>query len=101
MALLIDDGLRLSAARELEEMKSFIQSLPAGTEIFVGYMQNGRVVSAQNFTTDLALAAQAMRIPVGSPGVSASPYLCLSDFVKKWPSDEHGFGFDGSSGANP
>jgi hypothetical protein len=25
---------------------------------------------------------------MGSPGLSASPYLCLSDFVKKWPGTE-------------
>jgi hypothetical protein len=86
VALLIDDGLRWSAARELGEMRKFIQTLPAGTEIFVGYMQNGRVVPAQNFTTNFAAAAQAVRIPTGLAGSSGSPYFCLSDFVKKWPS---------------
>lgn len=88
VALLIDDGLRTSVGRELSSLRSFVQSLPAGTSIFVGYMQNGRVVPAQDFTSDLARAAQAVRIPEGSPGISASPYLCLSDFVKKWPSAE-------------
>jgi hypothetical protein len=88
VALLIDDGLRLSAARELQDMQHFIQSLPAGTEIFVGYMENGRVVPAQNFTTNFTAAAQALRIPLGLAGGSSSPYLCLSDFVKKWPRAE-------------
>jgi hypothetical protein len=88
VALLIDDGLRWSAGRELSDMQSFIQSLPAGTEIFVGYMQNGRVVPAQDFTTNFAAAVHALRIPTGLPGNSGSPYLCLSDFVKKWPSAE-------------
>jgi hypothetical protein len=88
VALLIDDGLRSSVARELGSLQSFVQSLPAGTEIFIGYMQNGRVVPAQNFTTNFAAAAQALRIPFGSPGMSASPYFCLSDFVKKWPGVE-------------
>jgi hypothetical protein len=88
VALLIDDGLRWSAGRELQDMQKFIQSLPAGTEVFVGYMQNGRVVPVQNFTTDFAAAAKALRIPQGLPGGSASPYLCLSDFVKRWPGAE-------------
>ena len=88
VALLIDDGLRSSVGRQLNDLKSFINSLPAGTEIFVGYMQNGRVVSAQDFTTDHATAAGNLRIPLGSPGLSASPYFCLSDFVHKWPADE-------------
>jgi hypothetical protein len=88
VALLIDDGLRVSVGRELGALRNFVQSLPAGTSIFVGYMQNGRVVPTQNFTTELASAAQTLRSPVGSPGLSASPYLCLSDFVKKRPSVE-------------
>ena len=87
VALLIDDGLRSSVGRQLGDLKSFITALPPGTEIFVGYMQNGRVVSEQDFTTDHAAAAQNLRIPLGSPGASASPYFCLSDFVQKWPED--------------
>jgi hypothetical protein len=90
VALLIDDGLRSSVGRQLGDLQSFITGLPAGTEIFVGYMQNGRVVSTQDFTTDHAAAAKNLRIPLGSPGASASPYFCLSDFVQKWPSSEGG-----------
>src|SRR6478609_4209120 len=41
VALLIDDGLRSSVGRQLGDLKGFITGLPAGTEIFVGYMQNG------------------------------------------------------------
>ena len=88
IALLIDDGLRVSIGRELSSLRSFVQSLPAGTAIFIGYMQNGRVIPAQNFTNDFAAAAQSLRVPMGSPGLSASPYLCLSDFVKRWPGVE-------------
>jgi hypothetical protein len=88
IALLIDDGLRTSVGRELGSLRSFITGLPAGTEVFVGYMQNGRVVSGSDlsgFTADLAAAAQGLRLPSGMPGSSASPYFCLSDFVKNWP----------------
>jgi hypothetical protein len=87
VALLIDDGLRSSVGRQVGDLKNFITSLPPGTEIFVGYMQNGRVVSEQDFTTDHAAAAQNLRIPLGTPGASASPYFCLSDFIQKWPED--------------
>jgi hypothetical protein len=85
VAILIDDGLRLSMSRELPALRDFIKGLRPGTEAFVGYMQNGRVINSQGFTTDLAAAANDLRIPVGSPGLSASPYFCLSDFVKHWP----------------
>jgi hypothetical protein len=87
VAILIDDGLRIGVSRELGAMRSFIKGLRPGTEIFVGYMQNGRVLTGQNFTTDYDAAAQSLRMPVGMPGVSASPYFCLSDFVKRWPED--------------
>ncbi|WP_158941444.1 hypothetical protein [Granulicella sp. S190] len=88
VALLIDDGLRTSVAREMNNLRSFITSLPPGTEVFVGYMTNGTVfpgTGANGFTSDLAAVAQGIRIPSGIPGSSASPYFCLSDFVKNWP----------------
>ena len=87
IAFLIDDGLRESVGRELNTLKSFVNGLPPGTQIFIGYMRNGTVFAAQNFTTDHAAAAAAFRLPEGSPGVSASPYFCLSEFVKHWPTD--------------
>ena len=93
VALLIDDGLRTSVGRELSTLRSFITGLPDGTEVFVGYMQNGRVVpgtTLSGFTTDRATAAQSLRLPTGIPGSSASPYFCLSDFVKNWPSNAEG-----------
>lgn len=90
IALLIDDGLRESVGRNLNDLKKFVTSLPPGTEIFVGYMQNGRVIPAQEFTTDYTTAANSLRLPIGSPGLSASPYFCLSDFAKKWPAPAEG-----------
>jgi hypothetical protein len=93
VALLIDDGLRTSVGRELNALRSFITTLPAGTEVFVGYMQNGRVVPGTDltgFTADRAAAAQSLHLPTGIPGSSASPYFCLSDFVKNWPSIAEG-----------
>jgi hypothetical protein len=90
VALLIDDGLRTSIGGELNNLKAFITSLPQGTEVFVGFMQNGRVVPANDmpgFTNNRAAAAQSLRLPMGLRGASASPYFCLSDFVKNWPSE--------------
>jgi hypothetical protein len=85
VALLIDDGLRESVGRELDSLRSFVRSLPPGVEVLVGYMQYGHVVADQGFTADHALAASTVHLPVGQPGVSASPYICLSDFVRNWP----------------
>ena len=89
VAVLIDDGLRTSLGLQIDSIRNFIRTLPEGTEVFVGYMQNGRVGSASGadsgFTTDHAAAAAAVRVSIGLPGASASPYFCLSDFVKHWP----------------
>ena len=85
VALLIDDGLGRSAGIQLQDMRQFVQALPAGTEVFVGYMSNGRILQVQSFTTDHAAAAKTIRLPSSLPGQSASPYFCLSDFVKHWP----------------
>jgi hypothetical protein len=94
VALLIDDGLRASIGGEINNIRSFITSLPQGTEVFVGYMQNGRVVSGSDtipgFTTDRAAAAEGLRLSMGVRGASASPYFCLSDFVKNWPPSAEG-----------
>ena len=85
VALLIDDGLRESVGRELDNLRAFVRNLAPGVEILVGFMQYGRVVAEQPFTTDHAQAASTLHLPEGVPGMSASPYICLSDFVKHWP----------------
>lgn len=87
IAVLVDDGLRESVGRELNDLRAFATSLPPGTELFIGYMRNGTVFQEAPFTTDHAAAAAKFRLPVGSPGISASPYFCLSEFVKHWPSN--------------
>jgi hypothetical protein len=85
VAILIDDGLRQSVGRELDNLRNFVRGLPPGVEVLVGFMQYGHVVSEQDFTADHELAASGFHLPEGMPGMSASPYLCLSDFVKHWP----------------
>ena len=88
IAILIDDGLRISVGSELDNLKKFVASLQPGTEVMIGYMQNGVVKTAQPFTTDLAAASGSFRLPFGSPGMSASPYFCLSEFVKSWQGEQ-------------
>jgi hypothetical protein len=87
VAILIDDGLRSSINLQLNDIRAFIQALPEGTGVFVGYMQNGRIIPASDpgFTADHAAAAAGIRISQGIAGVDASPYFCLQDFVKNWP----------------
>ena len=86
VAILIDDGLRTSFAIQNKELAQFLTSLPPNVQVLVGFMENGTVrYQGGGFTTNHEAAAQQLRIPFGSPGMSASPYFCLSDFVKHWP----------------
>jgi hypothetical protein len=84
VALLLDGGLRASFGREMVNLRAFVSSLAPGVEVLIGYMQYGHVVVAQPFTTDHALAASTVHMPEGNPGMSASPYVCLTDFLKYW-----------------
>ena len=51
-------------------------------------MANGRVVMAGPMTTDHARAVGCLRLTNGIPGITGSPYFCLSDLAKHWPSKE-------------
>jgi len=88
VVLLIDDGVRETIIREMDNLRTFVRTLPEGMQVMIAYMQYGRVVAAQGFTTDHERAAAALHLPQGVPGASASPYVCLSDFVKNWPGGE-------------
>jgi hypothetical protein len=88
VALLIDDGIGAGISHELGNLRDFVNSLPQGTEVFVGYMSGGRVVPAGNlvgFTLDRAAAVQSIHMTSGIPGASSGPYFCLSDFANSWP----------------
>jgi hypothetical protein len=69
----------------MDDIRAFITEQPPTTLVAVGYMQNGTVSLAQNFTQDHAAAAKSLRLPQGFVGAEASPYFSLSEFVKKWP----------------
>lgn len=87
LAILIDDASGLSFGTQMEDIRAFIAEQAPTTRIAVGYMQNGTVFLAQNFTADHAAAAKSLRLPQGLGGAEASPYFSLSDFVKKWPAN--------------
>lgn len=86
--VLIDDGTDTSVATQFEDLRKFALEQSPTTEIGIGYMRNGSVQKVQPLTTDHALAAKAIRLPMAQPGISASPYLALIDLIKKWPSGE-------------
>ena len=85
LVVLLDDASRANLGLQLNELKNFLTALPPNVQVAVGYMRNGSPNLVQNFTTDHAQAAQALRLPVGSAGINGSPYFCLSALAKQWP----------------
>jgi hypothetical protein len=83
--LLIDDGSASALGNQLADLREFVRQQPSTTQIGVGYMRNGGVAVVQPLTADHDLAAKAMRLPIGVPGISASPYLALTELIHKWP----------------
>jgi hypothetical protein len=86
LAVLIDDSAGTSLGTQLNDLRNFIQELAPATLVAVGYMRNGTVFPAQNFTLDHAAAAKTVRLSLGY-GEEDSPYLSLSDFIKHWPAN--------------
>jgi len=88
--LLIDDSTDTSLGLQLDDLRKFINAQPASTKIAVGYIRNGSVNTLQNFTDDHALAAKALRLPLGSASGLESPYTAVTDLSKHWPESAAG-----------
>lgn len=82
--ILIDDASTTSLGLHLDELRAFINAQPATTQIGVGYTRNASIDIVQNFTDDHALAAKALRLPLGTAGAFGSPYLSVADLMKRW-----------------
>jgi len=83
--VLIDDASAMSLGTQLTDLREFITAQPTSTLIGVGFMHNGIADVKQDLTSDHAKAARALRLPLGRIAAGTSPYLALSDLIKKWP----------------
>jgi len=86
--VLLDDAANISLGSQLEDLSQFIRAQSPSTLVGVAYMLDGNAQVLQNPTTDHALAAKALHLPLGNPGVNASPYFSLSDLIKRWPATD-------------
>lgn len=86
LVLLLDSGARTSLGRQMDDMASFLKALPPNVKAAVGYMTNGRSALAGPLSTDRAVVLKELHLPLGAPGSDASPYFCLSDLARNWPS---------------
>jgi len=83
--MLIDDASGISLGSQLNDMRQFIEMQPATTSVGIAYLRNAMAEVVQNPTADHRQAANALRLPLGYPGVMPSPFLALSDLIKRWP----------------
>ena len=85
---MIDNGARASLGSEMGDIRHFLQTLPANVKVTIAYMEYGRAALAGPLTTDHQKALSELHLPMGTPGMNASPYFCLSDLAKHWPSKD-------------
>lgn len=84
LLLMIDDGLDSDLGLQLEDLRKFMRAQPANVEIGVDYMRNGTTIAAHALTADHDAAAKSLRLPIGQAGAASSPYVALSERIKKW-----------------
>ncbi|MBS1815986.1 MAG: hypothetical protein JSS87_14025 [Acidobacteria bacterium] len=92
LVVALDDGLR-NFGNNLDSIKRFVASLPPNVSIAVGYMRNGRVMLNGGFHSSRDAAEHEIRLPMGSAGAAGSPYFCISDISKHWPSNKRAVRF--------
>lgn len=86
LVFLIDGSARSSLGTQMNDITQFIQEMPPNTKMAIAYMENGVAAFQGPLSSDPAQVLQALHLPAGPPGISASPYFCLSDLAKHWPS---------------
>ncbi len=86
VVVMIDDGAQGNLAIQIGDMAHFIETLPPNAAVSVAYMEYGEAKLAGPLSTDHSKVAKELHLPIGIPAVSASPYFCLSQLAKNWPS---------------
>ncbi len=88
VALLIDDGLRANFGTQLQDVEQFVSKTASPqVSVGVGYMRNGAADFPVGFSTDPEQELKAVRLPISAAGIDGSPYFCLDDLMKHWPTN--------------
>jgi hypothetical protein len=90
LVLLIDNSARSSLGRQTQEIEQFVRSLPPNIKAGIAYMENGRAVFAGPLSADREQVLRSLHLPGGGTGTDSSPYFCLSDLAKRWPTQDRG-----------
>jgi hypothetical protein len=83
--IVIDDGDDPELANQFGSLRTFLNGQPGNARTGLAYLRNGGATVVAPLTADHAQVAKALRLPLGQPGIAASPYMGISDLIKKWP----------------
>ena len=88
LVVLIDGSARASLGQQFNEITDFLKEMPANAKVAFAYMENGHAAMAGPLSSDAAQVVKGLHMSAGFPGSNASPYFCLSDLARRWPSDD-------------
>jgi hypothetical protein len=88
LVLLLDAGARASLGTQFNDIKTFVKEMPPNTKMAIAYMQQGRAAFSSQLSSNAADVLKGLHLSTGIPGENASPYFCLSDLAKSWPSHD-------------
>jgi len=86
--LLLDNGARASLGNQFGDIQNFVKEMPPNTKIAIAYMEQGRAAFASQLSSSAPDVLKGLHLSSGIPGENASPYFCLSDLAKNWPSHD-------------
>jgi hypothetical protein len=88
LVILIDSSARTSLGTQLADIEGFVKEMPSHAKMAIAYMENGRAAFSGPLSSDPSEVLNGLHLPSGAPGTSSSPYFCLSDLAKNWPSKD-------------
>ncbi len=86
--ILIDNTARASLAIQFGDIRHFVRNLPPNARVALGYMNYGSVQMATPLTHNRDAVMKSLRITSGPAYSNGSPYFCLSELAKHWPSSD-------------
>src|SRR2546423_12425680 len=91
LAILIQDDLVSSISNEMKGLSEFINHLPAGSRVMIGYIRSGTLDVRRKFTADLERAAKGLRAPLGLASAGPyNPYVEIIEALRKFDSQPLG-----------
>ncbi|HKR60814.1 MAG TPA: hypothetical protein VJS64_13920 [Pyrinomonadaceae bacterium] len=91
LIVLIQDDVVSSIGLEIKPLAAFIQKLPRGSRVSVGYIRTGTLQVRQKFTSDLEKVARALRPPLGvSSAAPYNPYVEVIEALRRFDSQPAG-----------